>query len=132
MKADCIGISMTNTSPLASPTRSKEAALGTNPISVGAPAEKGDGFVLDMATTAVAVGKVINVFIKQSHFNLFFFHIRSKSRGGKVNQFPLVGHKIQQVTQQPMQMLLLTPLVLCRWEAPNSHLAIKDTGFLRW
>lgn len=58
MKAGCIGMSMTNTSPLASPTRSNEAALGTNPISVGAPAENGDGFVLDMATTAVAVGKV--------------------------------------------------------------------------
>ncbi|XP_058458431.1 uncharacterized oxidoreductase YjmC [Malaya genurostris] len=58
MKEGCIGISMTNTSPLASPTRSKEAALGTNPLSVGAPAENGDGFVLDMATTAVAVGKI--------------------------------------------------------------------------
>ncbi|XP_055625034.1 uncharacterized oxidoreductase YjmC [Toxorhynchites rutilus septentrionalis] len=58
MKANYIGISMTNTSPLASPTRSKEAALGTNPIAVGAPAKNGDGFVLDMATTAVAVGKI--------------------------------------------------------------------------
>uniref|UniRef100_A0AAG5D4P9 Malate dehydrogenase n=1 Tax=Anopheles atroparvus TaxID=41427 RepID=A0AAG5D4P9_ANOAO len=58
MNAGCIGMSMTNTSPLASPTRSKEAALGTNPISVGAPALDGDGFVLDMATTAVAVGKI--------------------------------------------------------------------------
>ncbi|XP_035917150.1 uncharacterized oxidoreductase YjmC [Anopheles stephensi] len=58
MNAGCIGMSMTNTSPLASPTRSKEAALGTNPISVGAPGKDGDGFVLDMATTAVAVGKI--------------------------------------------------------------------------
>uniref|UniRef100_A0A182Y2M5 Uncharacterized protein n=1 Tax=Anopheles stephensi TaxID=30069 RepID=A0A182Y2M5_ANOST len=58
MNAGCIGMSMTNTSPLASPTRSKEAALGTNPISVGAPGKEGDGFVLDMATTAVAVGKI--------------------------------------------------------------------------
>lgn len=49
-----IGISMTNTSPLMAPTRSKIAALGTNPISVAAPG----GFELDMATTAVAVGKV--------------------------------------------------------------------------
>jgi len=53
-----IGISMTNTSPLMSPTRSKGAALGTNPISVAAPANNGDSFVLDMATTAVAVGKI--------------------------------------------------------------------------
>ena len=41
-----------------SPTRSMEAGLGTNPISFAAPADKGDSFVLDMATTAVAVGKI--------------------------------------------------------------------------
>lgn len=57
-KEGLVGISMTNTSPLMSPTRSKEAALGTNPLSVAAPAENGDSFVLDMATTAVAVGKI--------------------------------------------------------------------------
>jgi LDH2 family malate/lactate/ureidoglycolate dehydrogenase len=32
--------------------------LGTNPISLGAPANNGDNFVLDMATTATALGKV--------------------------------------------------------------------------
>lgn len=53
-----IGISMTNTSPLMCPTRSRAAALGTNPISVAAPANNGDSFVLDMAMTAVAVGKI--------------------------------------------------------------------------
>lgn len=41
-----------------SPTRSKGSALGTNPLSLGAPAESGDSFVLDMATTSVAVGKI--------------------------------------------------------------------------
>lgn len=42
-----------------SPTRSMEAGLGTNPISFAAPADKSeDSFVLDMATTAVAVGKI--------------------------------------------------------------------------
>lgn len=35
-----------------------QAALGTNPLAMGAPAENGDRFLLDMATTAVAVGKV--------------------------------------------------------------------------
>jgi hypothetical protein len=35
-----------------------QAALGTNPISLAAPGKNGDSFVLDMATTAVAVGKV--------------------------------------------------------------------------
>lgn len=53
-----IGLSMTNTSPLMCPTRSVEAALGTNPISLAAPANNGDSFVLDMATTAVALGKI--------------------------------------------------------------------------
>lgn len=53
-----IGLSGTNTSPLMSPTRSMEAGIGTNPISFAAPAENGDSFVLDMATTAVAVGKI--------------------------------------------------------------------------
>lgn len=41
-----IGISMTNTSPILCPTRSMEAALGTNPISVAAPAKNGDSHVL--------------------------------------------------------------------------------------
>ncbi|XP_055697713.1 uncharacterized oxidoreductase YjmC [Phlebotomus papatasi] len=58
MQQGLIGISMTNTSPLMSPTRSKEAALGTNPLSLAAPGNHGDSFVLDMATTAVAVGKI--------------------------------------------------------------------------
>nr|XP_023023118.1 uncharacterized protein LOC111511334 [Leptinotarsa decemlineata] len=53
-----LGMSFTNTSPFMVPTRSKEVALGTNPISLGAPGLNGDSFVLDMATTAVAVGKI--------------------------------------------------------------------------
>ncbi|KPJ10482.1 Malate dehydrogenase [Papilio machaon] len=52
-----IGMAFTNTSPLLAPTRSKQSALGTNPIAVVAPAENGESFYLDMATTAVAVGK---------------------------------------------------------------------------
>ncbi|KAG8233872.1 hypothetical protein J437_LFUL006895 [Ladona fulva] len=50
-------MSFTNTSPLLSPTRCKEAALGTNPIAVAARSNEGS-FVLDMATTAVALGKI--------------------------------------------------------------------------
>ncbi|XP_070827848.1 uncharacterized oxidoreductase YjmC-like [Chaetodon trifascialis] len=57
-KANMIGMSFTNTSPLVVPTRGKECTLGTNPISVAAPAKNGDSFVLDMATSAVALGKV--------------------------------------------------------------------------
>ncbi|KAK7873581.1 hypothetical protein R5R35_009283 [Gryllus longicercus] len=58
LKENMIGMSFTNTSPFLSPTRSKQAALGTNPLSLAAPAEGGDSYVLDMATTAVAVGKI--------------------------------------------------------------------------
>ncbi|ODN03478.1 Malate dehydrogenase [Orchesella cincta] len=53
-----IGMSFTNTSPFLTPTRSKTPALGTNPMTVAAKGEGTDEFVLDMATTAVAVGKV--------------------------------------------------------------------------
>ncbi|KAL7857750.1 hypothetical protein AOLI_G00178520 [Acnodon oligacanthus] len=35
-----------------------ECTVGTNPISVAAPAKNGDSFVLDMATSAAALGKV--------------------------------------------------------------------------
>jgi len=55
---DCIGLSMTNASPLVSPTFSKERLLGTNPISVAIPAGKQPPFVLDMATTTAANGKL--------------------------------------------------------------------------
>ncbi|XP_055383566.1 uncharacterized oxidoreductase YjmC isoform X2 [Condylostylus longicornis] len=57
MEQGLIGISMTNTSPLVVATRSKQAVLGTNPLACAAPA-KNDKFILDMATSAVAVGKI--------------------------------------------------------------------------
>jgi LDH2 family malate/lactate/ureidoglycolate dehydrogenase len=50
---------MTNTSPLSYPCRASQRTLGTNPISLAAPAKnENDSFVLDMATTTVAFGKV--------------------------------------------------------------------------
>lgn len=55
---DMIGISLTNASPLVSPTFSKERLLGTNPISVAIPAKYQPPFVLDMATTTAANGKL--------------------------------------------------------------------------
>lgn len=51
------------------PTRSIQAGLGTNPISFAAPADSKDqDFVLDMATTAVAVGKVRQSLINDGKF----------------------------------------------------------------
>ncbi|XP_064476491.1 uncharacterized oxidoreductase YjmC-like [Ornithodoros turicata] len=53
-----LGMSFTNGSPLVVPTGGKKKLLSTNPISVAAPAKNGDEFVLDMATSAVALGKI--------------------------------------------------------------------------
>ncbi|XP_070210571.1 uncharacterized oxidoreductase YjmC-like isoform X2 [Littorina saxatilis] len=53
-----MGMAFTNTSPKLVPTRAQRQTLGTNPISVAAPANNGDSMVLDMATTVVALGKV--------------------------------------------------------------------------
>lgn len=58
LEEDCIGISLTNASPLVSPTFSKERLLGTNPISIAIPAKVQPPFVLDMATTTAANGKL--------------------------------------------------------------------------
>ena len=53
-----IGMSFTNTSPIAVPTGGKTRAVGTNPFCFFAPAASGDSFQLDMATTVVPIGKV--------------------------------------------------------------------------
>jgi LDH2 family malate/lactate/ureidoglycolate dehydrogenase len=59
LQHDFIGISTTNSPYLAMvPTFSRAPMLGTNPISVAAPAGTHAPFVLDMATTTVAVGKL--------------------------------------------------------------------------
>jgi len=54
-----LGMAFTNTSPMVIPTRGAKPTYGTNPISLAAPSTtKDDSFVLDMATTTVALGKV--------------------------------------------------------------------------
>lgn len=58
LERDCIGWSFTNASPLVSPTFGKERLLGTNPICVAIPANEEPPFVLDMATTTAANGKL--------------------------------------------------------------------------
>jgi LDH2 family malate/lactate/ureidoglycolate dehydrogenase len=59
-KNDMIGMAFTNTRTCAIPTYGRRRILGTNPIAVGIPeGNKHDGiFLLDMATTTVAHGKV--------------------------------------------------------------------------
>jgi LDH2 family malate/lactate/ureidoglycolate dehydrogenase len=55
---DMIGISMTNASPLVAPTNAKERMLGTNPICIAFPSGKEIPFVVDMATSNAANGKL--------------------------------------------------------------------------
>ena len=59
LEHDMIGLSFTNSPSVAMvPTFGKAAKLSTNPISFAAPAGRHAPFVLDMATTTVAVGKL--------------------------------------------------------------------------
>lgn len=55
---DMMGWAMTNASALVAPTFSKQRMLGTNPIAFAAPAGEEEDFVLDMATTTAANGKL--------------------------------------------------------------------------
>jgi LDH2 family malate/lactate/ureidoglycolate dehydrogenase len=56
---DMIGLSMTNApGPATVPTFGRRAMLGTNPLSLAAPAGREHPFVLDMATSTVAIGKL--------------------------------------------------------------------------
>eukprot|EP01083_Nonionella_stella_P211037 763491_1 len=58
LSKQCIGISMTNTSPLVAPTFGLERMLGTNPISMAFPGHKSDPIVMDMSTSTVPLGKI--------------------------------------------------------------------------
>ncbi|VDO27960.1 unnamed protein product [Heligmosomoides polygyrus] len=58
MREGLLGMCFTNTSPVMFPTRAAVKALGTNPLSLGANGTGGDSYLLDMATSAVAIGKV--------------------------------------------------------------------------
>ncbi len=53
-----IGISMTNSATLVAPTFGRTAMLGTNPIAIAVPTGTDRPFLLDMATSTVAAGKL--------------------------------------------------------------------------
>jgi LDH2 family malate/lactate/ureidoglycolate dehydrogenase len=53
-----IGVAMTNATPFVSPTRSKQKMLGTNPVAYAIPTKDGIPIVIDLATSAVARGKL--------------------------------------------------------------------------
>ena len=53
-----MGFAMTNASPLVVPAGGKQRMLGTNPICIAIPGKDGNDFILDMATSAAANGKL--------------------------------------------------------------------------
>ncbi len=57
-KRDMIGMAMCNVPPMAVASGGRDRTYGTNPIAMGAPVEGQHAFLLDIATTAVAGGKL--------------------------------------------------------------------------
>jgi LDH2 family malate/lactate/ureidoglycolate dehydrogenase len=58
LKRDLIGWAMTNSTKLVAPLWGAERMLGTNPIAIAFPGYKEPPIVVDMATSAVAYGKI--------------------------------------------------------------------------
>lgn len=58
LKRDLIGWSMTNSTGLVTPLWGAERRLGTNPIAIAFPGHEEPPIVIDMATSAVAYGKI--------------------------------------------------------------------------
>jgi LDH2 family malate/lactate/ureidoglycolate dehydrogenase len=58
LKRDPIGWAMTNTTKLVAPLWGAERMLGTNPIAIAFPGQEEPAIVIDMATSAVAYGKI--------------------------------------------------------------------------
>jgi LDH2 family malate/lactate/ureidoglycolate dehydrogenase len=54
----CIGLAMTNAGPWVVPAGARTKMIGTNPIAVAAPAGEEQPFLMDMATSTVAMGKL--------------------------------------------------------------------------
>nr|MBI1232204.1 Ldh family oxidoreductase [Cytophagales bacterium] len=58
LERDLIGLSLTNTTKGVAPFGGREKMLGTNPIAIAFPAGEEPPMIIDMATSAVAYGKV--------------------------------------------------------------------------
>ncbi len=58
LKHDMIGMAMTQSNPVGVPTNGRVPMLGSNPLALAAPTNEEYPFLLDMATTSVALGKV--------------------------------------------------------------------------
>jgi LDH2 family malate/lactate/ureidoglycolate dehydrogenase len=63
-RSGLIGLSFCNATPLVPPWQGKEPRLGTNPICMSLPGAAETSWLLDMATTTVAMGKIF-----KAHFS---------------------------------------------------------------
>jgi LDH2 family malate/lactate/ureidoglycolate dehydrogenase len=59
-----IGLTMCDASMQVPPWQGRERRFGTNPISVAVPHTSGEGWLLDMATTTVSLGKLEQIWLK--------------------------------------------------------------------
>lgn len=59
VEAGCLAIAMTNAPPSMAIFGGREPAIGTNPITFGTPVGDGTPLLLDMATSVVARGKIV-------------------------------------------------------------------------
>ena len=57
-QAGCIGVAMSNTTPLMPAPGGAERIVGNNPLAIAVPTSAGVEIVLDMALSAVALGKI--------------------------------------------------------------------------
>ena len=58
IEGECVGLAMCNTRPLMPAPRGATPLVGNNPIAIGLPAGSDSDFLLDMALSEVALGKV--------------------------------------------------------------------------
>lgn len=89
-----------------------QAVLGTNPLTLAAPAKDGDSFVLDMATTAVALGKVQTeciyrtiLYNVQSHVHVLVY--------GTFNSMYLCRYCIKKISSAWIDLSNVIRIVLC-------------------
>ena len=57
-EADCVGLVMSNTPPIMAATGARTRSIGNSPLSFGAPRQGASPFVLDIAMSKVAGGKI--------------------------------------------------------------------------
>jgi len=63
--AGCLGLVSCNSSAIVPPWQGREGRLGTNPVCLSVPGDGGRPWLLDMATTTVAAGKVFTAYLNQ-------------------------------------------------------------------